>query len=103
MINIYLVISIWLTTILSVRSQTVWLDVDTGKIVGVSKSQSNQPVGNYGQVNYNYNRRPQYGQTNALSPNYGVNNQRVGGNNLNPMWNCRNSRTGFNVSFFFVY
>ncbi|XP_057330526.1 putative uncharacterized protein DDB_G0282133 [Microplitis mediator] len=96
MINIYLVISIWLTGILSVRSQTVWLDVDTGKIVGVSKSQSNQQVGNYGQVNYNGNRRPQYGQTNTLSTNYPVNNQRVGVNNLNPMWNCRNSRTGFN-------
>ncbi|KAH0560413.1 ras guanine nucleotide exchange factor B-like [Cotesia glomerata] len=66
-----------------VRSQTVWVDVDTGKILGVSKGQ-NQQNNNYGQ---NFNR-PQY------PVNYGGNQRPVVTQNVNPLWNCRNSLTG---------
>ncbi|CAD6233933.1 GSCOCG00007410001-RA-CDS [Cotesia congregata] len=66
-----------------VRSQTVWVDVDTGKILGVSEGQ-NQQNNNYGQ---NFNS-PQY------PFNYGGNQRPTVTENVSPLWNCRNSQTG---------
>lgn len=102
--------------IIQVTSQVIWLNPDTGEVLGVSPSGSKQPPqfpqqqqqphqqqqqqqpGNYG-----YPHRG--GHPHRGNPNWGrPNNQQNSGqsvNNVNAEWVCRNTRTGDQVILYY--
>ncbi|XP_034942686.1 GATA zinc finger domain-containing protein 14-like [Chelonus insularis] len=89
-------------------SQTVWLDIDTGKIVGVSPPKGTQNQPQYPQQNYGPYRRHDNGRShNIYNENYnnGMRYPQQTGNNymrddprfgktLTTEWVCRSSKTG---------
>ncbi|KAK0173226.1 hypothetical protein PV328_006457 [Microctonus aethiopoides] len=84
----------------SIASQTLWVDIDSGKVVGVSPGQNQQqpqrPQQQYPQQNNgNFGRRNRWRQQNS-QPQLPFIQQPIDPtmNNINAEWVCRNSRTG---------